>query len=184
MDKKINHIWIEHSNKLLYFISNRVNSTQVAEDLLQDVFLKILSKIDTLKDEEKLQSWLYQITRNVIADYYRGKEKENKLSKNIPFQETEEGNPNAMKEAESWIGLYVNDLPETYREAVILSELKGQSIGQVAEELGISYTNARARISRGRQMLKKNLTDCCTFHVDAYGNVIEYKKNPPHCKNC
>jgi RNA polymerase sigma-70 factor (ECF subfamily) len=183
MNAQINHIWKEHHDQLLNFIRKRVNDTDVADDILQDVFLKILSKIDTLKNTDKLQSWLYQITRNVISDYYRQQQKENKLTIQQPelvFQDER----NAMKEAESWIGLYVRGLPQNYRKAVELSELEGKSIGQIAEELNISYTNARARVQRGRQALKKSLTDCCTFHVDVYGNVIDYQRKDPNCKNC
>ena len=89
-----------------------------------------------------------------------------------------------MKTAEGWIGLYVNGLPDNYRDAIILSELKGLSIAEIADKMNISYTNARARIHRGRQALKKNLTDCCTFHVDVYGNIIDYHANPLVSKKC
>ena len=172
MQKEISHIWMKHHNQLLFFISKRVDDPQIAEDILQDVFIKILSKINSLEDSTKLQSWLYQIARNTIADYYRKKKKEDNLS--ILFQaEDDVTDLDAMKEAESWIGLYVHTLPKNFRDALVLSELKGLSITQVAEKLGISYTNARARITRGRKQLKKDLTDCCNFHVDTYGNIIK-----------
>jgi RNA polymerase sigma-70 factor (ECF subfamily) len=180
MNTQINHIWKAHHNQLLNFIRKRVDDPDVAKDLLQDVFLKILDKIDTLKESEKLQNWLYQITRNIISDYYRQKQKENKLAEYAPkIHEQEE--LNAMQKAESWIGLYVGQLPDNYRQAVELFELQGLSIAKIAEQLGISYTNARARVQRGRKALKKTLTDCCTFHVDVYGNVIDYSRNDQEC---
>jgi RNA polymerase sigma-70 factor (ECF subfamily) len=182
MNAQINHIWEAHHNQLFNFIRKRVDDPDVAKDLLQDVFLKILDKIDTLKDSEKLQNWLYQITRNIISDYYRQKQKENKLAE-YPFEAHEPEELNAMSQAESWIGLYVDELPENYRQAVELFELQGLSIAEIAQQLGISYTNARARIQRGRKALKKSLTDCCTFHVDVYGNVIDYYQNDQDC-NC
>ncbi len=182
MNAIINHIWKENHDQLLRFIKSRVDDPHTAEDILQDVFVKILSKIDTLKDSDKLKSWVYQITRNVIADHYRDMQKANKLADSRADEIEDE--ENAMKEAESWIGLYVQELPENYRQAVSLSELQGLSVAQVADQLNISYTNARARINRGRQALKKNLTDCCTFHVDVYGNVIDYHRNKPKCDDC
>ena len=183
MNAQINYIWKEHHDQLLNFIRKRVDDPDVAEDLLQDVFLKILSKIDTLKDSDKLKSWLFQITRNVIADYFRLKQKENRLTDH-PHDEEFTTDENAMKAAESWIGLYVQELPENYRKAVELFELQGRSIAEIADQMGISYTNARARVQRGRIALKKNLTDCCTFHVDVYGNIIDYYRNAPNCKDC
>lgn len=183
MNAQITNIWKDHYDQLLNFIRKRVKDKEVANDILQDVFLKILTKIDTLKSQEKLKSWLFQISRNVIADYYRQQQKENKLIEQKPETDFEE-DLDAMSEAESWIGLYISDLPENYRQAVVLSEIEGLPIKQVAEQLGISYSNANARVNRGRNALKKSLTDCCTFHVDVYGKVLDYHRNTSDCKNC
>ena len=183
MNAQINYIWKEHHDQLLNFIRKRVKDPDAAEDILQDVFLKILSKIETLKNSDKLKSWLFQITRNVIADYYRQKQKESNLPETKPEKEFTP-DESAMREAESWVGLHVQELPENYRKAVELFELKGQSLQQIADQMEISYTNARARVTRGRAALKKSLTDCCTFHVDVYGNIIDYYKNGTNCENC
>ncbi|WP_167615463.1 RNA polymerase sigma factor SigZ [Maribellus sediminis] len=184
MNDEINHIWKEHHDQLLDFIRKRTKDPVEAEDILQEVFLKILDKIDSLKDSEKLKSWMYQIARNTIIDHFRLQKKEDKQLHYVTSEGDEPEDNSSMKEAESWIGLYIDGLPENYKEAVVLSELNGLSIGEVAEKLNISYTNARARVHRGRQALKKSLTDCCTFHVDVYGNIIDYHRNAPVCKKC
>lgn len=181
---EINYIWKEYHDQLLDFIRKRVKDHSEADDILQEVFMKILSKIDTLKDSDKLKNWLYQVTRNTITDHYRQQQKGKNIEASISFSEEDQDENTSMKAAESWIGLYIDGLPEKYRDAVIMSELKGQSITDIAQNLNISYTNARARVHRGRQALKKNLTDCCTFHVDVYGNIIDYHANPPVCKKC
>src|SRR5690348_10250297 len=64
-------IWEEFHPRLKQFILRRIRDEQNAEDILQDVFLKIHARICTLRDEEKLQSWMYQIARNAVTDYYR-----------------------------------------------------------------------------------------------------------------
>ena len=181
---EINHIWIEYHDQLLDFIRKKVKNQSDADDILQEVFIKILSKIGTLKENDKLKNWIYQITRNTIIDHYRvlQKGKNSELNFNIPEEDLPDNS--SMKAAESWIGLYIDDLPENYRKAVTLSELDGYSISEIAKELNLSYTNARARVNRGRSALKKNLTDCCTFHVDVYGNILDYHANPPVCKKC
>ncbi len=180
MENLVNNIWKEYHDQLFAFILSRVKDHTEAEDILQDVFVKTLDKIDSLQDSEKLKSWLYTITRNAINDHFRKKQKENFILHHSP---DEEAPPlSAMKQAESWIGLYVNALPDNYKSAVELYELKGKSIQEIADELDISYTNARARIQRGRKALKKNLTDCCTFNVDVYGNLIDYHRNHPQKK--
>src|SRR5438067_13877976 len=64
-------VWEEFNIGLKQFILKRVPEEQSAEDILQEVFLKIHTHINTLRNQEKLQSWMYQITRNAIYDYYR-----------------------------------------------------------------------------------------------------------------
>lgn len=184
MNDEINHIWKEHHDQLLAFIRKRTKDSDEAEDILQEVFLKILDKIGSLKDSEKLKSWMFQIARNTIIDHFRQKNLEDKQLPDFVLWEDESENNSSMKNAESWIGLYIDGLPENYKEAVVLSELNGLSISEVAEKLNISYTNARARVHRGRQALKKSLTDCCTFHVDVYGNILDYHRNTNTCKKC
>jgi RNA polymerase sigma-70 factor (ECF subfamily) len=56
------------------FIRTRVADDSSAEDILQEVFLKIHQHIETLKDVKKLDSWIYQITRHTMIDFYRSKE--------------------------------------------------------------------------------------------------------------
>ncbi len=182
MNELLENIWREHHDQLLAFINKRVKNREESEDILQEVFIKILSKIGTLKDSSKLKSWVFQMTRNAIIDYIR-KKKFQEMEAEIRDIE-DESDQTAMNAATGWIGYYVDALPENYREAVTLYEIKGLSQKEVAEQLGISYVNARSRIQRGRQLLKKNLTDCCTFNVDVYGNIIDYHSKPRNCPNC
>ena len=182
MNEMMEAIWKDHHDQLLNFIHKRVKDKAESEDILQDVFVKILTKIDTLKDTSKLQSWIYQMTRNAIADYFR--KKTNPEETDIQEEINDEEEQNAMHEAAGWIGYYIEALPENYRDALVLYEMKGYSQKEIAERMGISYVNARSRIQRGRQLLKKNLTDCCVFNVDAYGNIIEYNPRPKGCENC
>ncbi len=180
MNELLETIWRENHDQLLTFINKRIKNKEESEDILQEVFIKILSKIGTLKDSSKLQAWVYQMTRNTIIDFIR-KKKFQEMEAEIKDIE-DETNENAMNEATGWIGKYVDALPENYREAVILYEMKGLSQKEIADQLGISYTNARSRIQRGRQLIKKKLTDCCIFNVDVYGNIIDFQKRTNSCK--
>ena len=66
-------LWRAYSDQLLSFIRSRVKDPVIAEDILQDVFLKMHERLHTLKDDQKLQSWMYRIARNAIIDHYRSK---------------------------------------------------------------------------------------------------------------
>src|ERR1043166_5062645 len=73
MSVSTEHIWHTLHDPLLAFIRKRVADQESAEDILQDVFLKIHTNIATLRSEEKLESWVFQIARNLIIDYARRK---------------------------------------------------------------------------------------------------------------
>jgi len=187
MEKKehinIEDIWNEYYDQLLLFISKRVSDKATAEDLLQNVFLKMLTHIDSLKDSTKIKSWLYQITRNIVIDHFRKTKKPDYIAE-YGSEEYNEMPDDVMEEVESWVAPFIHNLPEKYREALILSEIKGMSQKEMAIYLGISYPAAKTRVHRGRLLLKQKLTECCIFHADKYGTIMDYKSNPNFCKSC
>ena len=71
-------IWIKFENKLRAFTLSKVHDKSVADDILQELFIKIHANIDKVKDETKIQSWIYQICRNLITDHFRN------LGKTVP----------------------------------------------------------------------------------------------------
>src|SRR5690348_6982971 len=64
-------VWKMFNEPLERFIRKRVSDEDIAADLLQDVYVKIHTNMDTLHDTDRLQSWIYQIARNTVTDYYR-----------------------------------------------------------------------------------------------------------------
>jgi RNA polymerase sigma-70 factor (ECF subfamily) len=114
----------EYQNKLHGFILSRVGDRSTADDILQDVFLRIYSKIDTLKEDSKFQSWMYRITRNAIIDYYRAQKKMEELPESLAAPETEI-NAEVRREISGCLLPMINELPEHYRQAVMMSEIEG-----------------------------------------------------------
>ncbi len=183
-NSNIESLWKEYYNQLLMFVIKRVSDKAIAEDILQDVFIKIISNIESLEDSTKIKSWIFQITRNTIIDHFR----DSKLSGNIPLSLDEENDGvknDITEEVGSWISPFINSLPDKYHEALILSEINGMSQKDLATHLGISYAGAKARVQRGRAMLKEKLTQCCLFHTDRYGNIFDYNHNDNNnCNSC
>ncbi len=64
-------VWQEYHSRLRAFIKSRVSDDAAADDILQNVFLKMHTGLASLKDATKLQSWLFQIARNAVIDYFR-----------------------------------------------------------------------------------------------------------------
>lgn len=65
-------------------------------------------------------------------------------------------------------------MPDKYREALELSELQGMSQKQLSEHLNISYSGAKSRVQRGRELMKEMMTSCCAIEADHYGNIVGY----------
>src|SRR5438094_5928768 len=173
-------VWEEFHPKLKQFVLRRIPDEQSSEDVLQDVFLKIHTHIDNLHNEEKLQSWIYQIARNAIADYYREHRATLALSE-MPVLTEEADDDDVIKELIPSIKVMVDSLPADYREALYLTEYQGLTQRELAERLGLSFSGAKSRVQRAREKLKKMLLDCCHFDLDRRGHIIDYQ---PRCHNC
>jgi len=183
-------IWSQFHQDLLKFIHRRVSSTDDAQDILQDVFRKIHDAISNLTDESKIQSWVYQITRNTITDYYRARAKRNGAEtplvaeQDLPSGEEAEKNLNQL--VSSWLRCIVEGLDDKYKEAIMSTEFGNLTQKELAEKLGISLSGAKSRVQRGREKIKEALLDCCHFEMDRFGNVIDYQKKTSSCgcKRC
>jgi RNA polymerase sigma-70 factor (ECF subfamily) len=175
-------IWKEYHDNLRRFIQMRVSDKSVADDVLQEVFVKIHSGLNTLKDDARLQSWLYQVTRNTIVDYYRSPRPTEELPENVYFSETEDGK--VLSELAHCMRPMIDVLPEPYRQAIILSEIEGLTQKQISERLGLSLSGAKSRVQRGRLKLKEMLLDCCHFEFDRRGGVVEFNPKRGRGNKC
>jgi RNA polymerase sigma-70 factor (ECF subfamily) len=162
------HTWKEISSELRNFVFRKVKDREVANDIVQDVFIKVQSKIGQLRESDKVTGWIFQITRHAITDYFRAKAKTLNASELQWESDTQELN-NCVAFC---LNKLVYTLPEKYREAVVLTEIENLSQTQLAEQLGISYSGAKSRVQRGRQLLREKLHALYTIETDAYGNII------------
>ncbi|NIM17738.1 MAG: RNA polymerase sigma factor SigZ [Candidatus Aminicenantes bacterium] len=177
----IEPIWKEYHDRLHGFIRSRVGDTSTADDILQEVFLRIHSRIDTLKESSKIKSWIYRITRNAIIDHYRARKPMEELPESLAVPETDA----SVKAVEAITGCVlpmIRHLPDHYRQALMLSEIKGLTQKEVARKQGVSTSGAKSRIQRGRSMIKDMLMDVCHFEFDQQGNVIDYRSKGEGCE--
>lgn len=178
-------IWSQLSDDLRRFIRRRVADDHVADDLLQETFLRIYRNVDKLNEFDRLAAWVYQIARNVIHDHYRAKNGDVSLADNDVAEEND-GENQLKASAGIWLDELVGQLPPTYQEAVRLSEIEGLPQHEVADQLGLSVSGAKSRIQRGRAMLRGVLDQCCVFEFDRHGNVTDCDPKPDRtvCRDC
>lgn len=181
MKTRLEELWEKFGSNLKLFILKKVNDEAMAEDILQEVFVRIHTHIDHLKDQTKIQSWIYQIARNLITDHFRSLQKIQNLRPSS--EEIEEDTPtDFMSETLTDMVNMMSGLPKEYCEALCLTELGGMSQKAYAEKIGTSYSGAKSRVQRARVMLKDMLMNCCHYQFDKYGTVIDI--HPTHCCCC
>ena len=179
-------IWTSLSADLRRFIRRRVADDHLADDLLQESFVRVHRHIGTLQEADRLAAWVYQIARNVIHDHHRRATSSTVALADDPVDEPDERLGCLRGRACGWLEEMVGQLPDGYREAVQLSEVEGLPQQEVAVRLGLSLSGAKSRIQRGRVMLKGVLERCCHFEFDRRGNVMGYDPKPDRtvCRNC
>ena len=175
MNTQIQEIWTDLYQELKKFILSKVKDINATEDILQDVFVKIQLNIHTLTDCTKLTAWVYQITRNTIADHYRKTNLEVQID---GFDLAEQDNEEPLYHSLSnCINQKINKLSDKYKQAILLTYLNAYSQLELAEKLNISYSGAKTRVQRGREKLKDLILDCPNVETDNKGNLIAYE--PP-----
>lgn len=169
---KINLNWSIFQNELKGFVYKRVKDKALTDDIVHDVFIKVQSRIEQLKESEKISGWIYQIARNTIIDHFR------KKSKHINPKDIDwENSPFNYNDCVSgYLNELLPTLPDKYRIPLEMTELQNIAQLDVAEKLNLSYTAAKARVQRARKMLKEKIDEVLVLKLDAYGNVI-------HCKD-
>lgn len=177
-------VWKAVYQKLEYMLAANISDKEARKDLLHDIFLKVHSKIDSLKSSEKLLPWVRQVTRNVIADHYRSNVKNVFVSEVPDLPSGDEGYLNG-KIIECMMPM-IDQLDTKYKEAIVLSELKGIKQKEIAAQLDISFSGAKSRVQRGRKKLKEMILQCCKIEADIYGNILDYSEgnNCPESCGC
>jgi len=173
MSTEIIHVWNDMNDRLTNFVNGKVKNPDLTKDIVQDVFLKAFTKFDTLKNKEKLVSWIYQITRNEIISHFR-KLKFDTSTDTIEAQDYSDDS--LTSELTHCISPFLDSLPEKYKQAIIMADIENIPQKEIAERLSISYSGAKSRVQRGRELLKSSYDQCCVISTDVYGDVIDYKQ--------
>jgi RNA polymerase sigma-70 factor, ECF subfamily len=180
-------IWTDMRADLRRFIRRRVADDHVADDLLQEAFVRIHRHIDSLADADRLAGWVYQIARNVIHDHYRRSAGAAVvLGDGDPADDREGRNTELRCRSAEWLEELIAELPSNYRDALRLAEIDGLTQQEVADRLGLSLSGAKSRIQRGRTLLRGVLEECCRFEFDRRGNLLEVDPRPDRtvCRDC
>jgi len=190
-------IWRQVHDGLRAFVAKRVANEAEVEDILQEVFLRMHRKLDSLKDPRRIVSWLFQITRNAIIDHYRKPARRREVPAGLSA-DLDAHHPASVPPATGELtdsgrlrtGLagclqpMIERLPADYRQAVTLVELEGLTQQAAAKRLNLSVSGTKSRVQRGRRQLKDMLEACCEIQLDGRRGVADYRLRDPQSDPC
>jgi RNA polymerase sigma-70 factor, ECF subfamily len=172
-------LWSEFHRPLGAFLAKRVRRASDVDDLLQEVFVRIHKRIDSLEQAERVDAWIFQIARNALIDFERvratrndARQVEADALERVPAAVPEEG----PSELAACLRPMIASLPEPYRDALRLTEIDGLTQAEAAERAGVSLSGMKSRVQRARERLKNMILDCCHVELDARGAVMDYAR--------
>lgn len=179
-------IWQEFHEGLLGFINRRVRSRETAEDILQDVMLRIHRHAAGVERAEAIGAWVHRLATNAIADHYRSARVRGEVVTGGEIDpeaagEAELEASDVRAELAACIAPLLKRLPATYREAITLTEIEGLTQAEGAARLGLSLSGMKSRVQRGRRQLKRALVDCCEVELDRRRSLVGYRPRRASC---
>lgn len=169
------------------FIGARVRDAATADDLTQEVFVKMQRHVAEVRDPRRLMGWLIQVARNTVSDHFRrvrpteAFDEAHVAAEATPPEADTREESRLRDELAAYIRCVVQGLPPIYREALELTEYDGLSQVELARRLGLSVSAAKSRVQRARALVRATVDRCCHFEVDRYGTVLDYTPRPKRC---
>ncbi len=154
---------VDNHRAFLGFLERRVGDRALAEDLLQEAFVRGMGRIETLRRDESAVAWFYRTLRNAVIDYHRRQGAAMRAL--AAFAEELEGYEERTAELNATVCQCVARLAQTlkpeYADALERIEVQGIPVRSFAEERGISSSNAAVRVFRAREALRRQVVASC-----------------------
>ena len=179
--------------RVLAFVMRRVRSREDAEDIAQEVMLRIHRHSDDLEHADRMTAWVYRIAANAIADHYRRPERRELPSgqatdvpepRSAEPEVVEPGPDELRRELAACLAPLIERLPPIYRQALELTEFEGLSQVDAAAELGLSVSGMKARVQRARHQLHDLLLECCHIDLDRRHAPTDVRSRGTGCGTC
>ncbi len=157
-----NEIYNEHAKMIYNFLLRMCKNEHLAEDLMQDTFLKAIERIDTFDKQCKLSSWLFQIAKNTYFDYLRKKKNQVEMElceENLQDVELSPEDRLMSAEATGEIHRLIHKLEDAYKEVFLLRFYANLSFKEIGNVFGKSEVWGRVTYLRGKERLLQMLKE-------------------------
>jgi RNA polymerase sigma-70 factor, ECF subfamily len=169
--------WRQHEAELRSYLRHRLSDAEVADDTLQDVFIKAMRQGQHFCTLDNPRAWLFQVARNALVDRARKVHLTEPLPGELPAPEPEPIAP--VDELAGCLSRCLRELGA--QDAAILRscDLDGQTVRAYAQGEGLSLAAAKSRLLRARERLRTRLVAACQVQFDADGGVQAHVPRPP-----
>ena len=154
---------LENHRAFLRYLERRVGDRELAEDILQDAFAKVVDRPDQAPADEGVVPWFYRTLRNAAIDQFRRRGTASRAVDAFAREVETHTAPGPEMEAEicACVGRLAATLKPEYAEALHAIDVQGTAVKAFAEQHGLSASNAGVRVFRAREALKKRVTESC-----------------------
>jgi RNA polymerase sigma-70 factor (ECF subfamily) len=168
-------LWRESSSRLRAWFERKTGSAADAEDLLQETFVRVHERLDTLVDAASVRAWIGTIARNVLTDRLRARGLE--VGAKVDDEVTAPGTEDPIERTvAAWLEGFLAQLDADDAAALRMVDLEGRTHGELAQRYGLTESGAKSRVQRARAKLRARLEACCAFSFDARGGLLSFEK--------
>jgi len=178
----IEEIWLEYRSTIKRFLHSKVSNEMDVEDLHQEILIKTYANLHTIKDQNSIKSWLFQIANHSIIDFYRRKDRHHELTADELWLLDE--HDEVKDELSNFVAPFIHALPSEHAKLLDAIDLQGKPQKAYAKELGITYSTLKSRVQKSRRLLKGIFDDCCHFKMDKNGSIYDYTPKSDQCGDC
>lgn len=168
--KQIWQLWMQFEKDLKFYMLNKIGDASLTHDLHQDVMFKIHKSCCSGKEINNIKPWIYQIANHTIADYYR---KQSKILNKEVVREVSTLE-NKYSEMSVFLELLLNCLPKKYALPLVLSDIEGLKLLEIADQLRLSLPATKSRVQRARKLLKAEIHSCFNIKVDSKSGLLDF----------
>lgn len=168
MDSELTLRLVENHRQFLAFLERRLGDRALAEDILQDAFVKTLVKETDAPDESSSVAWFYRVLRNAVIDHYRRTGTRTRAIEALAreLEGATEPPPGLHEEICGCVARLASTLKPEYEAAIRRVDLEGAPVHHFAAEAGITANNASVRVFRAREALRKQVKASCGTCAD------------------
>jgi RNA polymerase sigma-70 factor (ECF subfamily) len=181
-------LWHDFAPPLRAFVAKRLPPGVEPDDVLQDVFVRVVKNLGTVRGTDRPEAWLFQIARNAIHDVLRARQRRDGRTDPLEIDVPADTDAAAVRAAETELApcltSMIAQLEEPYRSAIELTSVQGFTQTAAAKQAGVSVSGMKSRVQRGREQLRQLLVRCCDIALDARGGVSDFHPRSQRACGC